>query len=174
MARHGGTEIDRALEVVVSEINSLAERRDGGPGVVLTVGGLVIGGTIIPDWQRFDEVEHAARAAFTVHTGGSIDDEHGGWARLLRGVSESLMRDREEHRAAQHAIGGLSESYRRLLAREHRTTHIHLMPGCSLPASARRPRADALAGTAVRGPGVVLRTPRRAVTALSSTTAAPA
>jgi hypothetical protein len=120
------SEIDRALEVVVSEINSLAERQDGGPGVVLTVGGLVIGGTIIPDWQWFEEVEHAARAAFTVHTGGSIDDEHGGWARLLRGVSESLVRDREEHRAAQNVIGGLSESYRRLLVREDRTTYIHL------------------------------------------------
>ena len=126
MARHGITEIDRALEVVVSEINSLAERQDGGPGVVLTVGGLVISGTIIPDWQWFDEVEHAAQAAFTVHTGGSIDDEHGGWARLLRGFSESLVREREEHRAAQNAIGGLSDSYRRLLAREDRTTYIHL------------------------------------------------
>jgi hypothetical protein len=94
MARDGDPEIDRALEVVVSEINSLAERQDGGPGVVLTVGGLIIGGTIIPDWQWFDDVEHVARAAFTVHTGGSIDDEHGGWARLLRGVSESLVRDR--------------------------------------------------------------------------------
>ena len=126
MARHRDPEIDRALEVVVSEINSLTERQDGGPGVVLTVGGLVIGGTIIPDWQWFDEVEHVARAAFTVHTGGSIDDEHGGWARLLRGVSESLVRDREEHRAAQNAIAGLSESYRHLLAREDRTSHIHL------------------------------------------------
>jgi hypothetical protein len=83
MARHRDPEIDRALEVVVSEINSLRERQDGGPGVVLTVRGLVIGGTIIPDWQWVDEVEHVARAAFTVHTGGSIDDEHSGWARLL-------------------------------------------------------------------------------------------
>jgi len=48
MAHHGDTEVDRALEVVVSEINSLVERQDGGPPVVLTVGGLVIGGTIIP------------------------------------------------------------------------------------------------------------------------------
>ena len=126
MARHGDTEIDRALEVVVSEINRLVERQDGGPPVVLTVGGLVIGGTIIPDWQWFDEVEHAARAAFTVHTSGSIDDEHGGWARLLRGASQLLVQDREEHRAAQNVIGGLSERYRRLLAREDRTTYIHL------------------------------------------------
>ena len=64
MARDGDPEIDRALEVVVSEINNLAERQDGGPGVVLTVGGLIIGGTIIPDWQWFDDVEHVARAAF--------------------------------------------------------------------------------------------------------------
>ena len=93
---------------------------------MLTVGGLVISGTIIPNWQWFDEVEHAARAAFTVHTGGSIDDEHGGWARLFRGVSESLERDREEHLAAQNVMEGLSERYRHLLAQEDRTTYIHL------------------------------------------------
>ncbi|GAA1268988.1 hypothetical protein GCM10009609_35130 [Pseudonocardia aurantiaca] len=126
MARNGGTEIDRALEVVVSEINALRERQDGGPTVVLTLGGLVVAGTIIPDWQWFDEVEHTARAAFTVHTGGSIDDEHGGWARLFRGVSESLVRDHEEHRAAENVIEVLSERYRRLLAQEYRTTYIHL------------------------------------------------
>jgi hypothetical protein len=126
MAHNGGTEIDRALEVVVGEINGLTERQDGGPPVVLTLGGLIIQGTIIPDWQWFDEVEHAARAGFTVHTGGSIDDEHGGWARLVRGVRESLVRDREEHRAAQHVVGGLSERYRRLLAQEDRITYIHL------------------------------------------------
>src|ERR687889_112670 len=126
MPHHADTEVDRALEVVVSEINSLVERQDGGPPVVLTVGGLVISGMIIPDWQWFDEVEHAARAAFTVHTSGSIDDEHGGWARLLRGASELLVQDREEHRAAQNVIGGLSERYRRVLAGEDRTTYIHL------------------------------------------------
>ena len=136
MAGDESIQSDRALEVVVSEINSMAERQAGGPPVVLTVGGLVIGGTIIPDWQWFDEVEHAARAAFTVHTGGSIDDEHGGWARLLRGFSESLVREREEHRAAQNAIGGLSESYRRLLAREDRTIYIHLSDARVLAAGA--------------------------------------
>lgn len=136
MARNGGAEIDRVLEIVVSEINSLSERQDSGPPVVLTLGGSVVSGTIIPDWQWFDEVEHAAGAAFTVHTGGSIDDEQGGWARLFRGVSESLARDREEHRDAQNVIGGLSERYRRLLAQQDRTTYIHLsdarLPGPGL------------------------------------------
>src|SRR5690242_17982456 len=124
--RNGGAEIDRALEVVVGEINGLTERQDGGPPVVLTLGGLVIQGTIIPDWQWFDEVEHAARAGFTVHTGGSIDDEDGGWARVFRGVSESLVRDREEHRVVQNVIGSLAERYRRLPAQEDRTSYIDL------------------------------------------------
>jgi hypothetical protein len=50
MACNGGTEIDRALEVLVSEINALRVRQDGGPTVLLTLGGLVVGGAIIPDW----------------------------------------------------------------------------------------------------------------------------
>ena len=47
------------------------------------------------------------------------------------------MRAREEHRAAQNVIGARRESYRRLLAREHRTTHIHLSnaPGARFRAS---------------------------------------
>ncbi len=49
--------VDQALEAVVGAINALTERQAGGPGVVLTLGGLVVSGTIIPDWQWFDEVE---------------------------------------------------------------------------------------------------------------------
>src|SRR4051794_1423637 len=60
MAGSGGAEIDRVLEIVVGEINSLAEPQADGPPVVLTLGGSVVSGTIIPDWQWFDEVEHAA------------------------------------------------------------------------------------------------------------------
>jgi hypothetical protein len=73
-------QIDQALEAVVGAINALTERQDGGPGVVLTLGGLVVSGTIIPHWQWFDDVEHAARAAFVVHVGG--------WARLFKGAAD--------------------------------------------------------------------------------------
>src|SRR3954470_16355208 len=161
MARSGGAEIDRVLEIVVGEINSLSEPQGGGPPVTLTLGGSVVSGTIIPDWQWFDEVEHAARAGFTVHTGGSIDDEHGGWARLFRGVSESLVRDREEHRTVQNVVGGLSERYRRLLAQEDRTSYIHLSgPGARPWRRLSATWRGALEGTTVRGLRVVLRTPR--------------
>ena len=160
MAGSGGAEIDRVLEIVVGEINSLAEPQADGPPVTLTLGGSVVSGTIIPDWQWFDEVEHAARAGFTVHTGGSIDDEHGGWARLFRGVSESLVRDREEHRAVQNMVGGLSERYRRLLAQEDRTRYIHLNSARVLaPGVGPLQRGGALAGSTLRGLRVVLRAP---------------
>ena len=80
----GVPQIDQALQAMVGAIDAATEPQDGGPGVVLTLAGLVVSGTIIPDWQWFDEVEHSARAAFVVHAEGSIDDEHGGWARLLK------------------------------------------------------------------------------------------
>jgi len=127
MAQSGGVpQVDRALATVVGAINALTELQDDGPGVVLTLGGLVVGGTVIPDWQWFDEVEHAARAAFVVHTGGSVDDEHGGWARLFEGVAESLVQARDEHRLAWEATKHLSDRYQRPLAQDDRTTYIHL------------------------------------------------
>jgi hypothetical protein len=40
-----------ALEAVVGAIDALTEPQNGGPGVVLTLGGLVISRTIILAWQ---------------------------------------------------------------------------------------------------------------------------
>jgi hypothetical protein len=101
---------------------------------------LVVSGTVIPDWQWFDEVEHAARAAFVVHTGGSIDDEHGGWARLFKGVAESLVQARDEHQAAREATERLSNRYRRLLAQDDApTTSTSARPVWSLPVPVRCP-----------------------------------
>ena len=47
MARSGGAEIDRVLEIVVAEINSLSEPQADGPPVTLTVGGSVVSGMIM-------------------------------------------------------------------------------------------------------------------------------
>jgi hypothetical protein len=122
----GMPQIDQALEAVVGAIDALTEPQDGGPGVVLTLGGLVVSGTIIPAWQWFHEVEHSARAAFVVHVGGSIDDEHGGWARLFKGTAEAVARDHAERRAALQASEGLPDRYRRLMAQQDQTVYIHL------------------------------------------------
>jgi hypothetical protein len=122
----GVPQLDPALEAVVGAIDALTERQDGGPGVVLTLGGLVISGTIIPDWQWFDDVEHAARAAFVVHVGGSIDNEHGGWARLFKGAAESLANDHAERRVAREVTESLPDRYQYLVAQQDQTTYIHL------------------------------------------------
>jgi hypothetical protein len=119
-------QIDQALQAMVGTIDALTEPQDGGPGVVLTLAGLVVSGTIIPDWQWFGEVEHAARAAFVVHVGGSIDDEHGGWARLFKGAAESLAKDHAERRAVREVTEGLPDRYQRLVARQDQTIYIHL------------------------------------------------
>lgn len=127
MAQSGGMpQVDRALARVVGAIDALTERQDDGPGVVLALGGVVVSGTIIPDWQWFDEVEHAARAAFVVHAGGSVDDEHGGWARLFEGVAQSLVQARDEHRAARTATQRLADRYQRSVAQEVSNYYIHL------------------------------------------------
>jgi hypothetical protein len=139
MPQDGVPHLDRALETVVGAIDALTEIQDDGPGVVLTLGGLVISGTVIPDWQWFDEVEHAARAAFVVHTGGSVDDEHGGWARLFNGAAESLAQARDEHRAAREATERLPERFRRFVAQEDRTHYIHLRDARVIAAGASPP-----------------------------------
>jgi hypothetical protein len=122
----GVPQIDHALQAVVGAIDAVIERQDGGPGVVLTLGGLVVSGTIIPDWQWFEEVEHAARAAFVVHAGGCIDDEHGGWARLFQGAAEAVAKDHAERRTPREVAEGLPDRYRHLVARQDQTSYIHL------------------------------------------------
>jgi hypothetical protein len=87
MARGKGLpQIDQALQAMVGAIDAVTKRQDSGPTVVLTLGDPVISGTITSDWQWFKGIEHAARAAFVVHVGGSIDDEHSGWASLFKDV----------------------------------------------------------------------------------------
>jgi len=119
-------EIDDALAILVEIIDKMSPPKSEGPGVILTLSGLVVSGRVIPHWQWFDEVEHASRAAYTVHTGGSVDDEHGGWATLFKGVSESLTQNHGEYAAAKDAIRSLPERYQQRLAHIDPTNFIHL------------------------------------------------
>ena len=111
-------ELDETLAMLVEVIDKMSPPKSEGPGVTRTLSGLVVSGRVIPHWKWFGEVEHASRAAFTVHTGGCVDDEHGGWATLFKGVSESLMQDHAEYAAATDALQSLPERYQ--------TNFIHL------------------------------------------------
>ncbi|HTF54454.1 MAG TPA: hypothetical protein VK735_44020 [Pseudonocardia sp.] len=126
MAEPTAPEIDRTLANLVSVIDALSSRQSDCPGVTLTLSGLIVSGRVIPRWQWFDEVEHASRAAFTVHTGGSIDDEHGGWANLFRADHESAVRDRDEYLSARSTIQNLPEHYQRRIGQELQPHFIHL------------------------------------------------
>jgi hypothetical protein len=126
MAEPTAPEIDRTLANLVAVIDALPSARSDGPGVTLTLSGLVVSGRVIPQWQWFDEVEHASRAAFTVHTGGSIDDEHGGWANLFKADHESAVTDRDEYLKVEATIRSLPERYRRRIAQRERPHFIHL------------------------------------------------
>lgn len=147
-------EIDDTLASLVEVIDTMSPPPSEGPGVILTLSGLVVSGRIIPHWQWFEEVEHAARAAFTVHTGGSIDDEHGGWATLFGNVSESLTRDHAEYVSAKDALASLPERYQQRLAHIDPTHFIHLREarvfapgGAALPGSGMRWRGRLCAVT---------------------------
>ena len=125
MAELSAPEIDRTLANLVAVIDTLSSRQSDGPGVTLTLSGLVLSGRVITRWQWFDEVEHASRASFTVHAGGSIDDEHGGWASLFRVDHESAVRDRDEYLSARNTIQNLPERYQRRIE-ELQPQFIHL------------------------------------------------
>jgi hypothetical protein len=148
-------EIDDTLASMVEVIDTMSPPPSEGPGVILTLSGLVVSGRIIPHWQWFEEVEHASRAAFTVHTGGSIDDEHGGWATLFKKVNESLTHNHNEHTVAKDALHSLPERYQQRLAHLDPTHFIHLREarvfasnGAALPSSGMhwRGRLSAVSG----------------------------
>ena len=81
-------------------------------------------------------VGHAQPVPFVVHTGCSVDDEHGGWARLFNGVAQSLMQARDEHRAARAATERLADRYQRVLAPRRR--HLFRGGGAREGAAGRR------------------------------------
>jgi hypothetical protein len=79
-----------------------------------------------------------------VHTGGSIDDEHGGWATLFKKVNESLTHNHNEHAVAKDALDSLPERYQQRLAHLDPTHFLHL----------REARVFASNGTALPGSGM--------------------
>jgi hypothetical protein len=139
MAEPTAPEMDLTLANLVAVIDTLPARQGDGPGVTLTLSGLVVTGRVIPRWQWFDEVEHASRAAFTVHTGGSIDDEHGGWASLFKADHDSAVRERDEHLAARSAIRDLPERYQRRIEQAEAPHFIHLSEARVFAAAGARP-----------------------------------
>lgn len=122
MSRQGP---DGTLAVLVDVVNSLSERQADGPSVILTLGGLIVSGVVIPSWQWYEEVEEDLREAY-VRSGGDPASEDAGWAMLFKEVGQKVAQQDAEKRVAMEAGEGLAERYRRALGRQDITTFIHL------------------------------------------------
>ena len=162
MAGSGGAEIDRVLEIVVAEINSLAEPQGGGPPVTLTLGGSVV--------SRND---HSGLAMVRRGRACGRCGVHGayGWLhrRRARRLGEAVSRRQRVPGPGPRGAPRRAERGRRSVralpppARPGRPHQLHPPEQCPGARPRRRPSAtggDALAGTTVRGLRVVLRAPR--------------
>jgi hypothetical protein len=111
---------------MVGSVDAFTERQETGYGLILTLGGLVVSGTLIPDWQWFEDVERAARDAW-VASGGDPEAEQAGIPGLVSAMGrDTLVNKRDEYLAARDAMQGLSDRYQRLLNESERASYVHL------------------------------------------------
>ena len=117
---------DEVLAILVSVINSSEKRVDEGPGVVLTVGGQVISGKVIPNWQWFEDVRNGSRDAFIAAGGDPEADHEGGFALLFREMAKNLVERAKEFAAAKDAVENLAPHFQQMIAEQDTPGFIHL------------------------------------------------
>lgn len=114
---------DTLLKLLVSITNKLTEPVENGPGVVLTLPGLVVSGQIIPHWQWHLDVQQQIKDSATNQ---GQDPEGNGFAYLFGEFSKSAIELRDAERAAQDAAENLTDAYAKALADVQPIGHIHL------------------------------------------------
>jgi hypothetical protein len=121
--------IDPALELLVSSVDKLPERHDGGPAITLTVHGLIISGVMIASWQWFQDAEQLCRDA----DGGAV------WAEISKVFSEGLRTVRSESQVVHEVIEDFAQRYRDALLKVDRPMYIHLRDARSWPGGSTSP-----------------------------------
>lgn len=130
-----GDDQDYALETLVTLINGTKEDV-GGPWLVLTTGGLIISGQLIPNWLWFESYE----------TDIAAQSEDNPWGFFFSAYKDTVKDDREEQEKAETAAEALGPLYREALSGAIPSTgYIHLreakvfQPGQSpIPANGMR------------------------------------
>lgn len=112
---------DFALAVLVNVVNS-TQGKESGPGVTLTVGGLMISGDLIPNWAWFDEVNDELVKA----TPRTSEEEAYGWGVLFTSYRDSIKQMKAEEEAALAAAENLAPRYQEALQGADTTAFIHL------------------------------------------------
>ncbi|GLX10678.1 hypothetical protein [Microbispora sp. NBRC 16548] len=116
---------DPALAALVDIVNSLKDPADAGPGVVLTVGGLVISGEVIPNWLWSQAVQEAHREA-RFKLGENVRREAQGWEILFENLRDQFVSRRDEIDATREILDNLPERYQTAILETDETTYIHL------------------------------------------------
>lgn len=140
-------EIDETLTLLVTALNNMTERSEDGPGITLTVQGLIISGKVIPNWEWFEGVEQLCKDS-GIASGGP-DTGNQGWAEFFKMGKEGMLQGRSEARTVQDVIQDLAQRYRDALLDVDRPTYIHLRDARAFPAGGASPIPTA--GTYWRG-----------------------
>ncbi|WP_329413590.1 hypothetical protein OG802_24230 [Streptomyces sp. NBC_00704] len=107
--------MDHSLVALVNVINS-ANEDPGGPWLVLTTGGLVVSGQLIPNWLWFESYESEI----------SAQDEDNAWTVYFSSIKDSIKEQFEEQRKAEVAAESLGVRYQQAILDVQDTAFIHL------------------------------------------------
>ena len=116
---------DSTLGIIVGTANGTKNRWEDGPGLLLTLSGMMVSGKLMPGWQWYEEVEKQLRDAY-VAGGGDPENEDAGWAKLFKDIGQRIQKQRDEEDAAADAAEGLASRYQKALAEQSPTAFIHL------------------------------------------------
>ena len=114
---------DQVLTSLVNIINSSQGEGDG-PGLVLTLGGLTVSGSLIPNWLWFADMRRQIAEA----TGNkSLDlDEASGMELFFKSWEDLTIEGKAETEAARAASENLAFRYQDAIRDKDSTVYIHL------------------------------------------------
>lgn len=107
---------DYTLETLVSLVNGFQDD-SGGPWLVLTTGGLIVSGQLIPNWLWFESYEKEI----------SAKEEGNAWSFFFSSYKDLLREDKESQKKADAAAESLPPLYREAISNAiPHTGFIHL------------------------------------------------
>lgn len=110
---------------LVSVVNDVAEPLDG-PGVTLTLPGLLITGKIVPNWYWSQDAGERHRTAYISAGGKLTEDGHSPWSKYFDRITTAMTTRRDEQKAAMNAAADLADRYRKHIATSDDPSFIHL------------------------------------------------
>jgi len=117
-------EADRTLEAMVSAIDDDGSAHQHGTALILTLGGQVVSGQLIPAWQWFEEVAEERAAAWTASGGDAEGSSVEGTISKLAAADHAKQRD--EQLGHREAVESLPTQVQRDLYKMVKPEYIHL------------------------------------------------